>query len=100
MANMANIEDKLKILPALPGCYLMKNKDGDIIYVGKAKKLKNRVRQYFVQNDFSPEIKFPGHLFRLSVTDQQRRLHIFQNQFNPEPGHLLIKKMRNIHLTT
>ena len=48
MANMAKIEDKLKILPAMPGCYLMKNKDGDIIYVGKAKKLKQRVRQYFV----------------------------------------------------
>lgn len=48
MANMAKIQDKLAILPALPGCYLMKNKDGDIIYVGKAKKLKNRVRQYFV----------------------------------------------------
>ena len=41
MANMAKIQDKLAILPALPGCYLMKNKDGDIIYVGKAKKLKN-----------------------------------------------------------
>ena len=48
MANMAKIEDKLKILPAMPGCYLMKNKDGDIIYVGKATKLKQRVRQYFV----------------------------------------------------
>ena len=48
MANMAKIEDKLKILPAMPGCYLMKNKDGDIIYVGKAKKLNQRVRQYFV----------------------------------------------------
>ena len=48
MANMAKIEDKLAILLALPGCYLMKNKEGDIIYVGKAKKLKNRVRQYFV----------------------------------------------------
>ncbi len=47
MANMAKIEDKLAILPALPGCYLMKNKQGEIIYVGKAKKLKNRVRQYF-----------------------------------------------------
>lgn len=44
---MVKIEDKLKILPAMPGCYLMKNKDGDIIYVGKAKKLKSRVRQYF-----------------------------------------------------
>lgn len=47
MANMAKVEDKLKILPALPGCYLMKNQSGDIIYVGKAKKLKNRVPQYF-----------------------------------------------------
>lgn len=48
MANMSKIQDKLAILPALPGCYLMKNKDNEIIYVGKAKKLKNRVRQYFV----------------------------------------------------
>lgn len=48
MANMEKIADKLAILPALPGCYLMKNKSGDIIYVGKAKILKNRVRQYFV----------------------------------------------------
>lgn len=47
MANMAKIEDKLAILPALPGCYLMKDAQGEIIYVGKAKKLKNRVRQYF-----------------------------------------------------
>ena len=50
MANMAKIEDKLKILPALPGCYLMKNKDGDIIYVGKAKKLKNRIIELDVEN--------------------------------------------------
>ena len=48
MANMEKIADKLAILPALPGCYLMKNVRGDIIYVGKAKVLKNRVRQYFV----------------------------------------------------
>lgn len=56
MANMAKIEDKLKILPATPGCYLMKNRDGDIIYVGKAKKIKNRVRQYFVgAHDFKTQ---------------------------------------------
>lgn len=48
MANMEKIKDKLAILPDSPGCYLMKNQDGEIIYVGKAKKLKNRVRQYFV----------------------------------------------------
>ena len=42
------IKDKLSLLPSSPGCYLMKNKEGTIIYVGKAKKLKNRVHSYFV----------------------------------------------------
>lgn len=47
MANMAKIEDKLSLLPSKPGCYLMKDKNGKIIYVGKAIKLNNRVRSYF-----------------------------------------------------
>ncbi|CAH1212161.1 UvrABC system protein C [Paenibacillus auburnensis] len=42
-----NIRNKLALLPDLPGCYLMKNEEGTIIYVGKAKVLKNRVRSYF-----------------------------------------------------
>jgi len=41
------ISEKLAILPELPGCYLMKDRQGTIIYVGKAKVLKNRVRSYF-----------------------------------------------------
>ncbi|MGG1611462.1 excinuclease ABC subunit UvrC [Paenibacillus sp. FSL K6-2441] len=44
---MERIQHKLALLPDSPGCYLMKNKDGKIIYVGKAKVLKNRVRSYF-----------------------------------------------------
>ncbi|MCQ2386873.1 MAG: excinuclease ABC subunit UvrC [Clostridia bacterium] len=44
---MSIIEDKLKLLPTDPGVYVMLNKDKQIIYVGKAKNLKNRVRQYF-----------------------------------------------------
>lgn len=40
-------KDKLSLVPTLPGCYLMKNKDGIVIYVGKAKKLKNRLNSYF-----------------------------------------------------
>jgi excinuclease ABC subunit C len=42
-----HIEHKLSLLPDLPGCYLMKNSLGSVIYVGKAKNLKNRVRSYF-----------------------------------------------------
>ena len=44
---MGIIEEKLKLLPDLPGCYQMKDKNKTIIYVGKAKNLKNRVRSYF-----------------------------------------------------
>lgn len=39
--------EKLKLVPHKPGCYLMKNADGVIIYVGKAKDLKNRLNSYF-----------------------------------------------------
>ena len=41
------IKNKLALLPDQPGCYLMKDKNNKIIYVGKAKILKNRVRSYF-----------------------------------------------------
>lgn len=41
------ILEKLKLVPHKPGCYLMKNKDGVIIYVGKAKDLRNRLNSYF-----------------------------------------------------
>ncbi|MFJ8245725.1 excinuclease ABC subunit UvrC [Peribacillus asahii] len=41
------IKNKLALLPDQPGCYLMKDRQGTVIYVGKAKVLKNRVRSYF-----------------------------------------------------
>lgn len=44
---MSELREKLKHLPENPGVYVMLDKDGQIIYVGKAKNLKNRVRQYF-----------------------------------------------------
>ena len=43
-----NLRDKIKDLPSNPGCYQMKNSEGTIIYVGKAKNLANRVKSYFV----------------------------------------------------
>ncbi|MCA0986272.1 excinuclease ABC subunit UvrC [Guptibacillus algicola] len=42
-----HLKNKLAVLPDQPGCYLMKDRQGTIIYVGKAKVLKNRVRSYF-----------------------------------------------------
>lgn len=44
---MSELQEKLKLLPDCPGVYIMLDKDGIVIYVGKARVLKNRVRQYF-----------------------------------------------------
>lgn len=45
--KLKSLKEKANSLPLTPGVYIMKNKNGEIIYVGKAKKLKNRVTQYF-----------------------------------------------------
>ncbi len=45
-----SIQEKLELLPDCPGVYIMKDLGGNIIYVGKSKCLKNRVRQYFTHN--------------------------------------------------
>lgn len=47
---MFDFKTALKLLPDLPGVYLMHDKDDTVIYVGKAKNLKNRVRSYFIKN--------------------------------------------------
>ena len=47
MENGININNKLGLVPHEPGCYLMKDKRGIIIYVGKSKNLKNRLSSYF-----------------------------------------------------
>ncbi|HHW48715.1 MAG TPA: excinuclease ABC subunit UvrC [Clostridiaceae bacterium] len=54
---MFDIYEELKKLPDKPGVYIMKDKDGNIIYVGKASVLKNRVRQYFQSSsNHSPKV--------------------------------------------
>ena len=54
---MFQIEEELKKLPNKPGVYIMKNKQDEIIYVGKAVSLKNRIRQYFRKNNKTKRIE-------------------------------------------
>ena len=51
-----NLELKISMLPESPGCYLMKDAEGTIIYVGKAVNLKNRVRSYFRDTAHTPKV--------------------------------------------
>lgn len=58
-----HIEKKLKLLPDLPGCYLMKDINSKIIYVGKAKNLKNRVRSYFKSSHEGKTAKLVSEIY-------------------------------------
>ncbi len=56
--KMKELRAKAMSLPLQPGVYIMKNKSGEIIYIGKAKKLKNRVSQYFgSQNNHTEKVR-------------------------------------------
>ncbi len=56
--KLSVLREKSMKLPLTPGVYIMKNKDGKIIYIGKAKKLKNRVSQYFgSQNKHTAKVR-------------------------------------------
>lgn len=54
---MESLSQKLKFLPDQPGVYVMLDKNGQIIYVGKAKILKNRVKQYFTNGDKTEKVR-------------------------------------------
>lgn len=51
------LKESLKLLPSLPGCYIYYNKDNEIIYVGKAKILKRRVKSYFNKKQDNIKVK-------------------------------------------
>lgn len=54
---MSVVREKLKLLPDCPGVYIMLDKDGTVIYVGKARVLKNRVRQYFHSSEKPQKVR-------------------------------------------
>ena len=74
-----DIEEELKKLPAKPGGYLMHNAQDEIIYVGKAIRLKNRVRQYFQDSrNLTPKIaQMVTHIARFEyiITDSELEAH-------------------------
>jgi len=74
-SHAAHIRERLEVLPVEPGVYLMKNADGEIIYIGKAKVLRNRVRSYFQGRETSHRaaMVLPRHVADIEwiVTDTE-----------------------------
>lgn len=89
------IKEKLSLVPNLPGCYLMKNKDNIIIYVGKAKKLKNRLSSYFRGTHTGKTAKLVSEIvdFEFMVVGSESEALILENnlikQYDPKYNILL-----------
>lgn len=68
------LSNKLALLPDRPGCYIMKDEDGNVLYVGKAKVLKNRVRSYFHGVHNNKTTKLVAHIrdFEFVVTGSEK----------------------------
>jgi excinuclease ABC subunit C len=77
------LDEKLQNLPAQPGCYLHKNAKGEILYVGKARNLRSRVRQYF-QNSRGLDLKTQELVARITdvefiITDTEAEALILES---------------------
>jgi len=76
-----NLKDKIALLPTEPGCYLMKNAEDLVIYVGKAKNLKNRVKSYFTgaHNEKTTRLVQEIRDFNYVLTNSERESLILEN---------------------
>ena len=83
------LQDKLKLVPNLPGTYQMLNKDGVIIYVGKAKNLHKRVSSYFNRTQTGKTAKLVSEIadFKYIVTNNEDEAFIAElnliKEYNP-----------------
>ena len=89
------VEDKLAALPTPPGVYLFKDGDGAVVYVGKAKSLRARVRSYFQEGTsdtryFVPLLHAVVADLETLVTQSEKEAAILEN--------LLIKQLSLIHI--
>jgi excinuclease ABC subunit C len=83
------IRDKLDALPARPGCYLFRDSQGDVLYVGKAKSLRARVRSYFQEGGtdtraFIPFLKKSASDLETVVTATEKEAAILENSLIKE----------------
>lgn len=85
VAGVADVTDKLKGIPARPGVYLFRDATGDVLYVGKAKALRPRVRSYFQAGRGDTRSSIPSLVERIAdvevivTTTEVEALHLEQN---------------------
>jgi len=81
MVIYLNLKEKIALLPTEPGCYLMRNEADHVIYVGKAKNLKNRVKSYFsgAHNEKTTRLVLEIRDFSYVLTNSERESLILES---------------------
>lgn len=104
MEKRKSLKQKANKLPNSPGVYIMKNAHGDIIYIGKAKGLKNRVTQYFGSGtNHSPKVRsmvLNVHDFEYIICDSEFEALILENSLikqNQPKYNILLKDDKGYH---
>ena len=101
---MFDIEAEIKKLPSKPGVYIMRDKDDNIIYVGKAISLKRRVTQYFRKNNKTERIKkmvsLIDHFEYIVVDNEAEALVLECNLIKKIDQNLMffLKMIKHIHI--
>jgi excinuclease ABC subunit C len=94
------LETRLASLPARPGCYIFRDRRGDVLYVGKAKSLRSRVRSYFQAGSsddraFLPFLRSAFGRFETLVTDTEKEAAILENSLIKEQRPRFNVKLRD-----
>ena len=94
------LEQRLASLPARPGCYIFRDRRGEVLYVGKAKSLRSRVRSYFQVGSsddraFLPFLRSAFGRFETLVTETEKEAAILENSLIKEQKPLFNVKLRD-----
>jgi excinuclease ABC subunit C len=94
------LEARLAALPARPGCYIFRDRRGEVLYVGKAKSLRSRVRSYFQQGSsddraFLPFLRSAFGRFETFVTETEKEAAILENSLIKEQRPRFNVKLRD-----
>jgi excinuclease ABC subunit C len=94
------LESRLALLPATPGCYIFRDRRGEVLYVGKAKSLRSRVRSYFQAGSsddraFLPFLRSAFGRFETLVTETEKEAAILENSLIKEQRPRFNVKLRD-----
>ncbi|MBA3926702.1 excinuclease ABC subunit UvrC [Listeria rustica] len=100
----ADLKQKLKTLPESPGCYIYRDKKGTILYIGKSKNLKQRVKSYFTKTQVGKTARLVHHIhdFELIITSTEQEALLLEMtlimKYQPPYNVMLKDEIRYVYL--